>query len=231
MGITSRFHTRKLQLIMKAFRSRYERKLARIMEDDDLISEYAPSELSDRIAQEDAESEDDYEDEESDQDEAENHGGEVVESKISDDQKLQEELDKQNIQIETIFDGDGRNFPMIGDIVRIAFVLRLVETQKVVCSSKNAMGYRYVEFVVGMNQMVKGIDRALPKMSVGGRYRASFTASYGYGEEGMPPVVPPNAEMVIEMTLAGFRPRPLWVKPLLQEPGLAKSLTSLSPPK
>ena len=31
MGITSRFHTRKLQLIMKAFRSRYERKLARIM--------------------------------------------------------------------------------------------------------------------------------------------------------------------------------------------------------
>ncbi len=222
MGIVSRFHTRKLQLIMKAYRSRYERKLARIMEDDDLISEYAPSELSDRIAQEDAESDDDYDTEGSNDEEAEDHGGAVVESKISDEQKLQEELDKQNIQMETIFDGDGRNFPMIGDIVRIAFVLRLVEGQKVVCSSKNAMGFRYVEFVVGMKQLVKGIDRALPKMSVGGRYRVSFTPSYGYGEEGVPPQIPPNAEMVAEMTLAGFRPRPLWVKPLLQEPGLSE---------
>ena len=73
-----------------------------------------------------------------------------------------------------------------------------------------------------MKQLVKEIDRAPPKMSVGGRYRVSFTPSYGYGEEGMPPQIPPNAEMVAEMTLAGFRPRPLWVKLLLQEPGLSE---------
>ena len=94
MGIVSRFHTRKLQLIMKAYRSRYERKLARIMEDDDLISEYAPSELSDRIAQEDAESDDDYDTEGSDDEEAEDTEG----SRGVQDQRraeAAEELDKE----------------------------------------------------------------------------------------------------------------------------------------
>jgi FK506-binding protein 1 len=192
------------------------------MEDDELISEYAPSELSDRIAQEDAESEDgSYE--ESEYDEAENHeahGEQVL--KLTDEERQQEELDKNNIQLETIYDGDGRNFPMVGDIVRIAFVMRLCEGEKVVSSSKNAMGFRYVEFVIGMNQLVKGLDRALPKMSVGGRSRISFTPSYGYGEAGLPPQIPPNAELSVELTLAGFRPRPIWSKPLLQDPGLSE---------
>ena len=54
MGIVSRFHTRKLQLILKAFRYRYQRKKERqdTDEDDDLVSEYTPSELSDILNQE-----------------------------------------------------------------------------------------------------------------------------------------------------------------------------------
>ena len=60
MGIVSKFHIRKLEIIMKAFQSRYENKkdaLAagkRVTEDDDeLLSEYTPSELSDIIGHED----------------------------------------------------------------------------------------------------------------------------------------------------------------------------------
>jgi FK506-binding protein 1 len=223
MGIVSRFHTRKLQIIMRAFQSRYERKQARIMEDDDLISEYSASELSDKIAQEDVESDGDMSDQSSEFDEDALEGqNENVAVTIGDEERQQEALDHANIQIETIFDGDGRNFPMIGDICRIAFVLKLVDTDKVICSSKNAMGYRYIEFVCGLDQMVKGIDRAITKCSVGGRYRIYFTAEYGYGDEGLPPSVPPAAELKCELTLAGFRPRPIWNKPLLQEPGLSE---------
>jgi hypothetical protein len=60
MGIKSRFQRRKLQLILKAFRFRYQKKKAKeeFDEDDELISEYSPSELSDIINQEDDEDDD-----------------------------------------------------------------------------------------------------------------------------------------------------------------------------
>lgn len=55
MGITNKFHVRKLQIILKSYRIRYQRKKDKIFysEEDELLSEYAPSELSDMIAAED----------------------------------------------------------------------------------------------------------------------------------------------------------------------------------
>jgi hypothetical protein len=57
MGITNRFHVRKLQLILKSYRVRYQRRKDKIeeTEDDDLMSEISPSELSEMIAAEDQE--------------------------------------------------------------------------------------------------------------------------------------------------------------------------------
>lgn len=51
MGITNKFHIRKLQLILKSYRVRYQRKRDKIEinEEDDLLSEISPSELSDMI--------------------------------------------------------------------------------------------------------------------------------------------------------------------------------------
>lgn len=69
MGITNRFHIRKLQLIMKSYRIRYQRKKdhMEVDDDDDLLSEYAPSELSAILAAED-ERDDDYSSEHSSSD-------------------------------------------------------------------------------------------------------------------------------------------------------------------
>ena len=69
MGIINKFHVRKLQLIMKAYRIRYSRKKDKIEidEEDDLLSEYSPSELSDIIRREDVS--DDEGDEESEKEE------------------------------------------------------------------------------------------------------------------------------------------------------------------
>ncbi len=221
MGIVSRFHQRKLQVIMKAFRVRYEKKKAKILEDDELMSEYAPSELSDFLAQEDLESDDDLpEDDFNGEDDEVKE--EVVEAKLSDEQLLEEALDRQNLVIETVYPGDNLNFPMTGDIVRIAFTCTLVATGKIISSSKNAMGFQYVTFVLGIGQMCKGIDRALYQMSVGGRYRVYLTAQYCYGDDGLAPHIPPHSEVMFEMTLASFRPRPVWSKPLLQELGLSE---------
>ena len=200
---------------------RYEKKKAKILEDDELMSEYAPSELSDFLAQEDLESDDDLpEDDFNGEDDEVKE--EVVEAKLSDEQLLEEALDRQNLVIETVYPGDNLNFPMTGDIVRIAFTCTLVATGKIISSSKNAMGFQYVTFVLGIGQMCKGIDRALYQMSVGGRYRVYLTAQYCYGDDGLAPHIPPHSEVMFEMTLASFRPRPVWSKPLLQELGLSE---------
>ena len=59
MGITNKFHLRKLQIIMKAYKRRYKQKKSKrvIDEEEDLGSEYSPSELSDIIAHEGLENE------------------------------------------------------------------------------------------------------------------------------------------------------------------------------
>jgi len=221
MGIVSKFHHRKLQVIMRAFRIRYEKKKSKIVEDDELMSEYAPSELSDYLAQEDLGSDDDYEEDEWDGD-GEGIQDEVVVTQMTEAQLLEEAMDQQNIVLETVYPGDNLNFPMTGDICRIAFTCTLVSTGKVVSSSKNAMGFQYVDFVLGINQLCKGVDRALYRMSVGGRYRVFLTAQYSYGDDGFPPHIPPHSEVMFELTLASFRPRVIWSKPLVQDLGFSE---------
>lgn len=68
MGISSKFHIRKLQLIMPQYRTRYQQRQARRAagrehddNSDDDISEYSPSELSEIIAQEGISDDDDEE--------------------------------------------------------------------------------------------------------------------------------------------------------------------------
>lgn len=37
------------------------------------------------------------------------------------------------------------------------------------------------------------------------------------GKTGLPPHVPPDTSITFDLTLLGFRPRPIWVKPLIQD--------------
>lgn len=40
------------------------------------------------------------------------------------------------------------------------------------------------------------------------------------GVEGLAPHIPPDAELCFDLTLLGFKPRPSFIKPLIQELGL-----------
>ena len=93
---------------------------------------------------------------------------------------------------------------------------------KPVTSTKAGMQMSSIEFVLGINQVVKGFDCAIPQMSVGERSRIRISAEYAYGKAGLFPIVPPDAELVFDLTLLGFRPRAEWIKPLIQEPGLSE---------
>ena len=66
LGIVNKVHVRKLQLILKSYRYRYQqfKDKVEVDEDDDLVSEYSPSELSAMIRAEDV----DYDDSETEDD-------------------------------------------------------------------------------------------------------------------------------------------------------------------
>lgn len=67
---------------------------------------------------------------------------------------------------------------MIGDIVRVRYVCTLVNSDKIVTSTKNGMQLPCVEFVLGVGQVIKGFDRAIPQMSVGERSKITITGEY-----------------------------------------------------
>ncbi len=222
MGITNKFHRRKLQLYLKPFRTRYENKQNRVNDEDDLLSEYAPSEVSDVVRAEQGANfgKDDAED--AGYSSESSYSSEEEKIELTEEQKLERQLDEENIHIEKVIIGDGINFPMIGDVVRVRYVCIVISNNKVVTSTKNGIKRNTVEFVLGMNHIIKGLDRALPKMSIGERSRISMTAEYAYGKDGLFPHIAPNCELKFDITLLGYRPRVSWVKPLIQEPGLSQ---------
>lgn len=67
---------------------------------------------------------------------------------------------------------------MIGDIVRVRYVCYLTETGKEVMSTKHTLERPWVEFVIGIDQVIKGFDRAIPMMSVGERSKITMSPEY-----------------------------------------------------
>jgi FKBP-type peptidyl-prolyl cis-trans isomerase len=68
---------------------------------------------------------------------------------------------------------------MVGDIVRVRYVCILTDTNKTVMSTKHTLERPWVEFVLGVDQVIKGFDRALPMMSVGERSKIIMSPEYG----------------------------------------------------
>mmetsp|Transcript_40511 Transcript_40511/g.67879 ORF Transcript_40511/g.67879 Transcript_40511/m.67879 type:complete len:190 (+) Transcript_40511:289-858(+) len=56
-------------------------------------------------------------------------------------------------------------------------------------------------FTLGAGEVIKGWEKGVPGMRVGGRRKLTIPPKDGYGKRGSPPEIPPNATLVFDITL------------------------------
>ena len=62
-------------------------------------------------------------------------------------------------------------------------------------------GQRPLQFQIGMMEVIRGWDEGILEMSIGEKAILKCSADYAYGEDGVPPVIPPNTDLVFEVEL------------------------------
>lgn len=90
-----------------------------------------------------------------------------------------------------------------GDTITVHYTGRLLNNE-VFDSSLNRN--QPFSFTVGAGMVIEGWERGTIGMKVGEQRRLFIPSEMGYGEQGAPPVIPPNADLVFDIELLKITP-------------------------
>lgn len=99
---------------------------------------------------------------------------------------------------EIIKPGTGRK-PKQGEMVVAHYVGTLASDGTKFDSSRDRN--KPLTFIIGIGSVIKGWDEGIIDMQLGETSRLTVSSDYGYGEEGSPPAIPTNADLVFEVEL------------------------------
>jgi len=109
---------------------------------------------------------------------------------------------KGGVKYETLKEGTGPELKS-GQAATLHYVGSL-EAGKVFDTTRKSNEPR--KFRIGVDLLIKGWAEAIPGMKVGEIRKMIIPPSQGYGEEGKPPAIPPNATLIFEVELVDIVP-------------------------
>jgi len=102
------------------------------------------------------------------------------------------------VQIEKMKEGDGATKPKAGQKVSCHYTLKLTDGKKIDSSLDRGQPF---QFVIGRQEVIAGWDQGLTEMSVGERATLTISPDLGYGAQGVPGCIPPNATLIFDVEL------------------------------
>lgn len=106
-------------------------------------------------------------------------------------------------EVETTRSGDEKTFPGKGEVVTVHYAGALADGTRFLSTWDKGEPLR---FQLGVGAAIKGLDEAIPLMSLGERANIRVPAVMAYGEAGLDGVVPPNAELLFDLELLKIEP-------------------------
>lgn len=116
------------------------------------------------------------------------------------------ETTETGLQYYDIVVGDGVT-PETGDSVEMEYAIWLQEGNTYVASSEDRGGVSF-SFPVGGGQVFPGWEEGVLTMAEGGTRQLIIPPDLGLGEQGVSGLVPPNATLIMEMTLVSVTKAP-----------------------
>jgi len=102
------------------------------------------------------------------------------------------------LKIEEIAEGSGDEAPS-GATVKVHYTGSLMDGTKFDSSHD-----RGEPAVFPLNNLIPGMRDGIAGMKVGGERKITVPHALGYGERGVPPNIPPRADLVFEVELLGI---------------------------
>ena len=107
---------------------------------------------------------------------------------------------KEMVKIEITTEGTGE-VSKAGDVLTVHYVGTLENGNKFDSSIDRGSPF---SFTLGVGQVIQGWEEGMSGMKVGEKRKLTISPEKGYGERGVPGVIPSNATLIFEVELLGI---------------------------